>query len=152
MCLDQANSGTKLLLLDLRKREEIEVPPLQRVTAVPARDATGQTVFPDNEEQQRQDYLDAALEQMTALRQDLKELKLCESLDACAVAYAHRFLFGSMDPTERAVEQRMAVPLHEAIRKARLERRTHDEDHDEEAAATDERLGFASALPRLAFT
>ena len=34
MCLDQANSGTKLLLMDLRLRAEIEVPTphLERTT------------------------------------------------------------------------------------------------------------------------
>lgn len=54
---------------------------------------------------------------------NLKQAGLCETLDACTVAYAHHFLFGSMDQEADHGEsfRRAAIPLHEAIRLARTE-------------------------------
>ena len=55
--------------------------------------------------------------------QNLKQAGLWETLDACTVAYAHNFLFGSMDQEADHGEsfRRAAIPLHEAIRSARTE-------------------------------
>lgn len=74
----------------------------------------------------RSDYIEAAWTHFTKTCDDLRGMSLCDSLDACSLAYAHRFLYGSMDSkaTERSghLQRGTSIPLREAIRLAKEER------------------------------
>ncbi|CAE7498953.1 unnamed protein product [Symbiodinium necroappetens] len=107
-CLDQANAGVEVLLLDLRKRPEIGLTSEASLS--------------------RAQYIEAAWRSFENICDELRTHNLCDSLDACSVAYAHQFLFGSMEeggPRSRMKRKERAIPLHEAIRLAREDRFNH---------------------------
>ena len=143
-CLDQANAGVEVLLLDLRKRPEVGLssdgdpgpattqPKRQqgklalftRRTSMSSASSMPQQVGSLS----RAQYIDAAWQSFESACNELRALNLCDSLDACSVAYAHQFLFGNMeegDPRSRARRKERAIPLHEAIRLAREDRFNH---------------------------
>lgn len=167
VCLDQANSGTKLLIMDVRRRAPLVAPispslPSERFasrfvsvgpqpTTSPVTQGQRGAALVEPEEVMlwsRAKYIEAAWEQLDAYRQSLKAKGLCESLDVCAVAYAHDFLLGSMNKkADRPGEtlRRLPVPLYEAIRVARRERQNHtvsepDEEPDSGSTATEEQV------------
>ena len=105
-CLNQANSGTELLLLDLRKRY---------------REAPGHGWA------SRAEYIEYAWAKHLEACDALCARDLCESFDVCSVAHAHAFLFGDFchahQDSNGRIEQTRGHPLHEAIRLARKERK-----------------------------
>lgn len=141
-CLDQANAGMELLFLDLRKRPHIPVESTAATAFVcPAKklqetfkkfrrnSVSGTAVTPGVTVTSRSDYIEAAWAHFTQTCDDLRAMQICDSLDACSLAYAHRFLYGSMTSkaTERSgnPQRGASIPLHEAIRLGKEERWNH---------------------------
>ena len=114
-CLDQANAGMELLFLDLRKRALI-----QSSSSSPGRNTS-----------RPQPYIEDCWKSFETTCEELRNLGICDSLDASNVAYVHQFLMGSvaymerMDSKEIDTVKETAIPLHEAILLEREDRWNH---------------------------